>query len=125
MRVPVSTPNAPAASGSYSQGIRAGNLLFLAGQAPIAVDGAIVRGTIADQVRRTLANLDAVAKAAGASLRDAVQVRVYLTDLAHFDDMDAEYRLHFVEPLPARTTIQSDLRDFDVEIDAVIALPAT
>ena len=57
---------------------------------------------------------------AGGSLSRAVRVGVYLRDLADFDEMDAAYREHFDAPLPARTTIQSDLVGFDVEIDAVV-----
>ena len=69
-----------------------------------------------------LSNLDAVARAAGGSLQSAVRVGMYLSDLAHFDEMDAEYRRFFSDPMPARTTIQSDLIVFDVEGDAVVFL---
>lgn len=115
---------APAPSGGYSQGVATGGrLLFLAGQGPFAADGSLVSGGVAEQTRQVLANLDAVARAAGASLADAVRVGVYLSSLELFDEMDAEYRRHFLAPLPARTTIQTDIIGFDVEIDAVIALP--
>jgi reactive intermediate/imine deaminase len=119
-REPVRTDSAPAPSGAYSQAIRAGGLAFLAGQGPYDPDGNLVDGTVAEQVRQTLENLDAVARAAGGSLASAVRVGVYLSDLAHFDEMNAEYVKHFADPLPARTTIQSDLVGFDVEIDAVV-----
>ena len=69
-----------------------------------------------------LGNLDAVARAAGGSLQAAVRVGMYLSDLAHFDEMDAAYRTFFTDPMPARTTIQSDLIGFDVEADAVVWL---
>ena len=59
---------------------------------------------------------------AGGSLQDAVRVGMYISDMAHFDEMDAEYRRFFSEPRPARTTIQSDLVGFDVEGDAVVLL---
>jgi 2-iminobutanoate/2-iminopropanoate deaminase len=117
------TQDAPAPSGSYSQAIAAGGLLFCAGQGPFAADGSLVSGSIAEQTRQVLQNLDAVARAAGATLADAVRVGVYLSSLDHFDEMDAEYRRHFRDPLPARTTTQTELVGFDVEIDAVIALP--
>ena len=65
-----------------------------------------------------------MARAAGSSLAaGAVRVGVYLSSLEHFDEMDAEYRRHFEAPLPARTTIATPLVGFDVEIDAVVALP--
>lgn len=119
-REQVRTSGAPAPSGAYSQAISAGGLAFLAGQGPFDADGNRVGETVAEQVRQTLANLDAVARAAGGSLATAVRVGVYLSDLRHFDEMNAEYVEHFAEPLPARTTIQSDLVGFDVEIDAIV-----
>lgn len=107
-------------SGSYSHGIRVGELLFLAGQVASLPDGTVRRDSVAGQVRQALRNLDAAAVAGGSALTNAVQVRVYLRDLADFEEMDAEYRTHFAHPLPARTTIQSNFTDFDVEIDAIV-----
>jgi reactive intermediate/imine deaminase len=121
-RTPVLTADAPAPSGGYSQGVVAGAFLYLAGQGPYDVDGARVGSTVAEQVRRVLENLDAVARAAGGSLQDAVRVGMYISTMAHFDEMDAEYRAFFIDPMPARTTIQSDLVGFDVEGDAVVWL---
>lgn len=121
-RAPVSSHEAPAPSGGYSQGVVAGGFLFLSGQGPYDAAGERVGTTIGEQVRQVLANLDAVARAAGGSLNDAVRVGMYISDMAHFDEMDAEYRAFFSEPMPARTTIQSDLVDFDVEGDAVVRL---
>ena len=72
-------------------------------------------------MRRTLQNLAAVARAGGSSLSRAVRIGVYLRDLADFAEMDAAYREFFAGAvLPARTTIQSDLVGFDVEIDAIV-----
>lgn len=121
-RTPVLSPAAPAPSGGYSQAIRAGDFLFLSGQGPYDADGARVGTTIAEQVRQVLGNLDAVARAAGGSLQTAVRLGMYISDMAHFDEMDAEYRRFFSDPMPARTTIQSDLVGFDVEGDAVVWL---
>jgi 2-iminobutanoate/2-iminopropanoate deaminase len=121
-REPVATEAAPHPGGAYSQAIRVGDFLFLAGQGPFDAAGSNVGGSVADQTRQTLANLDAVARAAGGSLARAVRVGVYLSSLEHFGEMNAVYAEHFDEPLPARTTIQSDLIGFDVEIDAVIWL---
>jgi reactive intermediate/imine deaminase len=123
-RTPVLSPAAPAPSGGYSQGIVAGGFLFLAGQGPFAADGSRVGTTIAEQVRQVLDNLDAVARAAGGSLQSAVRVGMYISDMAHFDEMDSTYRSFFSDPMPARTTIQSDLVGFDVEGDAVVWLDA-
>ena len=121
-RTPVLTQEAPAPSGGYSQGIVAGGFLYLAGQGPYDGAGDRVGATVAAQVRQVLENLDAVARAAGGSLRNAVRVGMYISDMAHFDEMDAEYRRFFSDPLPARTTIQSALVGFDVEGDAVVWL---
>jgi 2-iminobutanoate/2-iminopropanoate deaminase len=121
-RTPVLSQEAPPPSGGYSQGIRVGELLFLAGQGPYDASGSRAGSTVAEQVRQVLENLDAVARAAGASLQNAVRVGMYISDMAHFDEMDAEYRRFFTDPMPARTTIQSDLVGFDVEGDAVVWL---
>lgn len=121
-RVAVRSPSAPPSGGPYSQAIRLGSLLFLAGQAPVDQEGAVRRGTVAEQTLLALENLEAVAKAAGGSMRNAVRVGVYLSSLEHFGEMNATYREFFVEPFPARTTIQSEFPDFDVEIDAIVWL---
>lgn len=121
-RRPVLSQDAPQPSGGYSQGISVGGFLFLAGQGPFDASGSRIGSTIAEQVRQVLENLDAVARAVGGSLQNAVRVGMYISDMAHFDEMDAEYRDFFSDPMPARTTIQSDLVGFDVEGDAVVWL---
>jgi len=90
------SPEAPPPSGGYSQGIRAGGFLFLSGQGPYDEGGHRVGESIADQVRQVLANLDAVARAAGGSLKDAVRVGIYISDMKHFDEMDGVYREAFM-----------------------------
>ena len=121
-REPVLSSEAPQPSGGYSQGIAAGGFLYLSGQGPFDANGSRVGDTIAEQVRQVLENLDAVARAAGSTLQNAVRCGMYISDMAHFDEMDAEYRRFFSQPMPARTTIQSDLVGFDVEGDAVVHL---
>jgi reactive intermediate/imine deaminase len=121
-RTPVLSQDAPQPSGGYSQGIVAGGFLYLAGQGPFDASGNRAATTIAEQVRQVLENLDAVARAAGGSLQNAVRCGMYISNMAHFDEMDAEYRRFFSDPMPARTTIQSDLVGFDVEGDAVVWL---
>ena len=122
MKRPISTDSAPAPGGAYSQAIAAGSLVFLAGQGPFAPSGEKVEGSFVDQARQTFANLAAVAEAAGGSLADAVRVGVYLRDMGNFAAMNELYREFFPEPLPARTTIQSDLPGFEIEVDAVLSL---
>lgn len=116
----VSTERAPAPSGAYSQGVAAGELVFLAGQGPFRPDGNKVEGGFEAEARQTFTNVAAVAEAAGGSLADAVRVGVFLREMENFDAMDAIYREFFPEPRPARTTVQSDLPGFEIEVDAII-----
>jgi reactive intermediate/imine deaminase len=118
----ITTTDAPPPSGGYSQGIVAGEHLYLSGQGPFDRSGALVDSSFEAQVRQVFANLAAVAEEAGASLADAVRVGVYLHDMATFDAMDAIYRDVFAEPRPARTTIGTPLDGFAIEADAVIYL---
>jgi 2-iminobutanoate/2-iminopropanoate deaminase len=121
-REQIVTDGAPPPGGAYSQAIRVGDLLFLAGQGPFDAGSSFVGPSIADQTRQVLRNLDAVARAGGGSLSRAVRVGVFLSSMDHFAAMNAVYQEFFEEPLPARTTVQSDLVGFDVEIDAVVWL---
>lgn len=116
----IETHSAPPPGGAYSQAIAAGNLVFLAGQGPFRPSGEKVEGSFEAQARQTFQNLAAVAEAAGGSLADALRVGVFLRDMADFPVMNDVYREFFPAPLPARTTIQSDLPGFDIEVDAVL-----
>jgi enamine deaminase RidA (YjgF/YER057c/UK114 family) len=78
--------------------------------------------TVGEQTRRALENLDVVARAGGGSLQNAVRVGVYVRNLESFAEINATYREFFREPFPARTTVQSNLIGFDVEIDAIVWL---
>jgi reactive intermediate/imine deaminase len=117
---PVTSSAAPPPGGAYSQAIVAGQLVFLAGQGPFQPDGSKVEGSFEDQARQTFRNLAAVAEAAGASLADAVRVGVFLREMQNFGAMNEIYKEFFPEPLPARTTVQSDLPGFEIEVDAVL-----
>lgn len=102
----VSTPNAPAAIGPYSQAVRAGNSIYLSGQ--IALDpasGALVSGGFEAEVRRAFENLSAVAGAAGGSLADCVKLTLFLTDLERFPVANEIMQEFFAAPFPARSTI--------------------
>jgi len=80
----------------------------------------MLRGSFAGQAQQTFANVAALAEAAGCSLANAVRVGVYLRDMSNFAEMDEIYRQFFPEPLPARTTVQSDLPGFEIEVDAIL-----
>ncbi len=118
----ISTQSAPPPGGAYSQAIAAGNLVFLAGQGPFRPSGEKVDGSFEDEARQTFSNLAAVAEAAGGSLADAVRVGVFLRDMDNFASMNDIYREFFPAPWPARTTVQSDLPGFEIEVDAVLSL---
>lgn len=120
----ISTPNAPAAIGPYSQAVKAGNQVFLSGQ--IGLDPAtmeMVDGVEA-QARQVFANLKAVCEAAGGSLGDAVKLTIYLTDLANFGVVNEIMKSCFVEPFPARATVgvRELPRGALVEADLVLVL---
>ena len=121
----VSTDSAPAAIGPYSQGMRAGDLLFCSGQIPLEPStGELVKEGIDGQARRCLENLAAVCEAAGGSLADAVRCTVYLTDMNDFTRVNEVYADFFGDEPPARVAIAvAGLpKGADVEIDAIVAL---
>jgi len=95
--------------------------VFLAGQGPFHLDGSKVEGTFIDEARQAFGNLQAVAAATGMSLVDAVRVGVYLREMSNFAAMNTVYAEFFSAPWPARTTIQSDLPGFEIEVDAILA----
>jgi reactive intermediate/imine deaminase len=123
-RTPVSTDQAPAAIGPYSQAVRSGSLLFLSGQIPLdPATGQLVDGDIALQSRRVFDNLKAVCAAAGAGFDRVVRVGIYVVDLGDFAAVNAVMAEYFDAPYPARSTIEvSGLpRGARVEVDAIVA----
>lgn len=120
----IRTADAPAPGGGYSQAIRRGNIVYTAGLGPHdPVTRQVVGEDIAAQTRQTLANMQAVLAAAGASLADVVKVTVHLEDLQRdFPDFDRAYRAVMPEPRPARTTVGSKLNGILVEIDMMAVL---
>jgi 2-iminobutanoate/2-iminopropanoate deaminase len=125
-RDPVTAPGAPAAVGPYSHAVKSGGLLFCSGQVPLDPEsGAFVEGTIGDQTRRCLENLQAVCAAAGASLDDAVRMGIYVTDMSTFAQVNEAYGSFFGDAPPARSTVGVAALPLGaaVEIDAIVALP--
>ncbi len=103
----ISTPQAPAALGPYSQAIRSGDLIFCAGQTPLdPASGKLVEGGIQEQTRRALQNLSAVLEAAGSSLNRVVKTTVFLVNLDDFKMMNETYGKFFTANPPARSTVQ-------------------
>jgi 2-iminobutanoate/2-iminopropanoate deaminase len=125
VRQAVSTPDAPAAIGPYSQAVRAGNMLYLSGQIPLdPATGTVVAGGITEQTERVFLNLAAVLAAAGATFQHVVKTTVYLSDMSEFAAMNEVYAQFFQSPAPARATIQAAAlpRGVKVEIDLIAQL---
>ncbi|MES2770708.1 MAG: RidA family protein [Pseudomonadota bacterium] len=120
----ISTEQAPAAIGTYSQAIRAGDTVYLSGQIgldPLSMQ--MVEGIDA-QIEQVFTNLNAVAQAAGGSLADVVKLTVFLTDLGNFAQVNAAMSRHFKAPFPARAALGVSAlpRGALVEADAVMVL---
>ena len=111
MKEIISTPNAPAAIGPYSQGVKAGNLLFVSGQIPIdPATGEIVEADIRVQAARSLTNVKNILEAAGASLDSVVKTTVFLKDMNDFVEMNRVYKTFFTADCPARSAVSSGVR---------------
>ncbi|MEA1870833.1 MAG: RidA family protein [Candidatus Bipolaricaulota bacterium] len=102
----IETSKAPGAVGPYSQGIRAGNLVFVSGQLPANAEGVLVIDDIAAATRHSLENVRAVLNAAGAQMSDVVKATVFLTDMGDFSAMNKVYGEFFSDPFPARACIE-------------------
>ena len=107
MKRAITTTEAPAAVGPYSQAIAVGNLLFCAGQIPLdPATNEIVGTDVTAQAERVCQNIAGVLKANGMTFANVVKTTVFLTDLAQFAATNAVYAKYFTEPFPARSTIQ-------------------
>ena len=106
MKKVISTPNAPAAIGPYSQAIQVGNLIYTSGQIPIdPATGQLVEGGIKEQTRQSLSNIQAILQEAGSTMASVVKTTVFLADMADFADMNSIYAEFFTEPYPARSAV--------------------
>jgi 2-iminobutanoate/2-iminopropanoate deaminase len=127
-RVTVNSDTAPAAAGPYSHAVRvSGELLFISGQIPLdAASGELVGTTPAEQTRKCLENLHAIASDAACSLEEAVKVTIYLTDMGAFAEVNEAYSEFFKSNPPARVCIAVVAlpKGAQVEIDAVVAVGA-
>lgn len=120
----ISTPDAPAAIGPYSQAVRAGDTVYLSGQ--IGLDPAnmeLVAG-FEVQTRRVFDNLAAVAAAAGGSLADVVKLSLFLTDLDQFATVNEIMAEYFAQPYPARAAVgvKALPKGAEIEADAILVL---
>lgn len=116
----ITTTTGASPMGAYSQGLRAGDFIFVSGQGPIdPATGKIVGDSIEEQTARTLDNLKAILEAGGATMADVVKVTAHLTDLSNFAAYNKVYATYFPDPKPVRTTVGSQLLGMLVEIDAI------
>ena len=122
MKKIISTSEAPAAIGPYSQAVRSGNFLFCSGQIPLdPKSGQIVSGDIATQTRRVLDNIGAVLKAEGLAFEHIVKTTIFLTDLGDFQAVNEIYGSYFGQQPPARSTVQVSAlpKGANVEIEII------
>lgn len=122
----IATGDAPAAIGPYSQAIRAGGLVFTAGQIPLdPATMKLVAGNITTQTEQVMKNLDAVLAAAGTSFANVVKTTCYLANLDDFADFNAVYARYFPADPPARSTVQAARLPAGalVEVDSVALIP--
>lgn len=121
----ISTTDAPAAIGTYSQAVRVGNTIWVSGQIPLDPrTQELVAGDIETQTRQVFDNLQAIVVAAGATLDNVVKANVYLTDLSHFALVNKVMAEYFREPYPARAAVGVAAlpRGAQVEVECIVAL---
>lgn len=124
-RAIISTPDAPAAIGPYSQAVKVGNTVWISGQIPLVPDTMeLVTGDISAQATQVFKNLAAIANAAGGSLNDAVKINISLTDLGNFAVVNELMASYFEVPYPARACVQVAAlpKAVDIEVEAILAL---
>jgi reactive intermediate/imine deaminase len=124
-RAVISTPNAPAAIGPYSQAIKVGNTVWLSGQIPLVPGTSeLVVGDITAQAVQTFKNLAAVAEAAGGSLQNAVKINISLVSLQHFGAVNEVMAQFLQTPFPARATVQVAAlpKGAQIEVEAILVL---
>ena len=125
MKECIATQAAPAAVGPYSQSVRVGNVAYLSGQLGIdPATGKLVEGGVAAQAKQSLKNLGAVLDALGGTPEDVVKTTVFLTDMADFQAVNAEYAKVFPKDCPARSCVAVLALPLGglVEIEAVVSL---
>jgi len=121
----LSTDDAPASIGPFSQGIRDGDTVYVSGQGPIDPDsGDVVSEDVQEQTERTLENIDAVLSAADLSLDDVVKTTVFVSDMRYYDEVNEVYGEYMSEPYPARSAVEVVKLpvDIKVEIEAIASV---
>ena len=117
------TQKAPKAIGPYSQAVKAGGFLFVSGQIPINPEtGDLMTSSIEEQANQVILNLKSICEAAGSGLEDIVKLTIYLTDLGNFAKVNEAMLEYFLEPYPARVTVEISALPLgvNVEMDAIV-----
>lgn len=120
----ISTQNAPAAIGPYSQAIEVNGFVYASGQLPIdPATGAFPEGGVKEQTRQSILNVKAILEEAGLALSNVVKTTVYLADMGDFAAMNEVYSQFFAQPFPARSAIAVKAlpKDALVEVEVVAA----
>ena len=123
----ITTDQAPAAIGPYSQAVKVSNTVYVSGQIPLCPHTMqLVEGEMSAQIRQVFDNLKAVAEAAGGSLGDIVKINIYLTDLNNFLLVNEIMAMYFKAPYPARAAmgVAALPRGASIEADAVMVVEA-
>ncbi len=119
MKEEIRTTRAPQPAGPYSQGLKTGSRIYVAGQRPADPATGAIPPDITAQARQALENVRQILLAGGADMDKVVKVAVYLADLGHFAAFNEVYKEFFSAPYPVRTTIGCSLRGILVEVDAI------
>ena len=122
----ITAPGGPAPQGPYSHAVKAGGFIYVSGQAALdPVTSELKGGTVGEETRRTIENIQAILQGAGATLEDVVKCSVFLSDIRGFAEMNEVYNEFFGAAKPARTTVQATLpaNGLKVEIDCVAYKP--
>lgn len=119
MKQKIQTNKSPKPAGKYSQGLKVGNRIYVAGQGPLDANKGEIPKTVKEQTRQVLTNIKNILEEAGATMNDVVKVTAYLADIKYFEEYNEVYEEFFQEPYPVRTTIGSQLADILVEIDVI------
>jgi len=121
----IQTAEAPAAIGTYSQAVKAGDTVYLSGQIPLVpATMELIQGDIDDQIKQVFENLKAVCEASGGSLKHIVKLNIFLTDLGHFARVNEIMATYFQTPYPARAAIGVAAlpKGAEVEMDGILVL---
>ena len=121
----ISTENAPAAIGTYSQAVKVNNTVYLSGQIPLAPETmTLVDDDISAEIKQVFKNLTAVCEASGGTLQDIVKLNIFLTDLGNFATVNEIMAQHFDEPYPARAAIgvKELPKGVGVEMDGIMVI---